>query len=98
VLRPTDEFIVWVQARMPIFADDAQHIRTDGEAYLLPSFQDRAFAQQWVEERWRFFLEQQLMDWVPKRSLWPERLRPAMLEEWFVLEIREVVWDLAANH
>ncbi len=94
VLRPTEEFAQWVIERMPIFTGDEAHIRTDGEAYLLPCFDDRAVAQDWVEKRWRFFLEQQLLDWVPDRRHWPKRLLRSHFVTWFELELREVVWDL----
>lgn len=98
VLRPTEAFAAWVVERMPVFAGDEAHIRTDGEAYLLPTIGDRAQVESWVESRWRFFMEQQLMDWVPDRRRWPRRLTRGMFRDWFDCEIREVVWDLGGLH
>lgn len=98
VLRPTETWVERVLAANPVFDEhDREGVRGDGEAYLLPAMPDRAAAEAWVERRWRFFTEQQLMDWIPDRRRWPRPLTRAHFHAWFEPEIREWLWDLAQH-
>ena len=71
-----------------------EEVSEDSQCFLLPEFDGRISAEQWVLTRWRFFLEQQLLEWVPNRRRWPRKLNRQVFSAWFRPEIHELLWDL----
>lgn len=73
----------------------------DGEAFLIPSYESSdpvdgtEDAVKWVEKRWRMFFEHILGDWLTDESLWPQKRTLKMFREWFSVEYRSMVWDMA---
>jgi hypothetical protein len=95
LLRPTLDFTAWLAEKTPALGSPTiDEISEDSQCFLLPAFEDRAHAEAWVLKRWRFFLEQQLLEWVPNRRRWPKRLDRILFARWFTPEIHEMVWDL----
>jgi hypothetical protein len=95
LLRPTPEHIAWLAEKTPLLGSPTiEEVSEDSQTYLLPVFDDRAYAEAWVLKKWRFFLEQQLLEWVPNKRRWPKRMDRVLFAKWFTLEIHEMVWDL----
>jgi hypothetical protein len=95
LLRPTSEFIDWLAEKTPVLGSPSiAEVSEDSQAFLLPLFDDRAHAESWVLKKWRFFLEQQLLEWVPNRRRWPRKLDRVLFSRWFCVEVHEMVWDL----
>lgn len=99
LLRPTPQFIAWLAEKTPVLGSPTlDEVREDSQSFLLPVFDDRRHAEQWVHLRWRFFIEQQLLEWVPNRRRWPRKLDRILFAQWFTPEIHEMVWDLVDEH
>jgi hypothetical protein len=95
LLRPTPEFIHWLAEKTPVLGSPTiEEVSEDSQSFLLPVFDDRAHAESWVLKKWRFFLEQQLLEWVPNRRRWPKKINRVLFAIWFTCEIHEMVWDL----
>lgn len=88
-------FIGWLAEKTPVLGSPSlEEVSEDSQCFLLPEFEGRALAEQWVMQRWRFFLEQQLLEWVPNRRRWPKNRHRQLFTQWFTPEIHELVWDL----
>jgi hypothetical protein len=95
LLRPTPQFITWLAEKTPILGSPTiEEVSEDSQSFLLPVFDDRAQAEVWVLKKWRFFLEQQLLEWVPNRRKWPKKTDRVLFARWFTVEVHEMVWDL----
>jgi hypothetical protein len=98
LLRPTPEFIVWLAEKTPVLGcPTIEEVNEDSQSFLLPVFDDRAHAEAWVLKKWRFFLEQQLLEWVPNKRRWPKKVDRVLFSNWFTPEIHEMVWDLTTE-
>lgn len=100
ILRHKQPFLDWLMRVDPepdpgiTLADLDQ----DGDAFLLPDepvIDTAEDAVRWVEKRWRMFFEHALYDWFTDESLWPEKRTLKMFREWFDIDYRSMVWDLA---
>lgn len=102
ILRHRQPFLDWLKST------DAELDRLtladldiDGDAFLIPGDESHdpvdgeQDAVKWVEKRWRMFFEHCLNEWLTDESLWPQKRTLRMFREWFAVEYRAMVWDLA---
>jgi hypothetical protein len=94
VMRPLDPFVRWVQQCDPTDIIDETDIRASTSAYLIPDGLDEDEALEWVRENSEMLFEIALTDWYADETMWPKDRSAFALEEWFAIELIEIVWDL----
>ena len=74
-------------------------LRDDDDGFLIPegAADGTDEAINWVEKRWRMFLEHYLDSWVSDESQWPQKLSLKLFREWFDIEYHSMLWDLAES-
>lgn len=103
ILHYRQPFLDWLKSTDPeplerLTLEEMEH---DGDAFLIPGYESRESvddeedAIKWVEKRWRVFFEHCLNDWLQDESLWPKKRSLKMFREWFSIEYRSMVWDMA---
>jgi hypothetical protein len=103
ILHYKQPFLDWLLSADPEPLDrlTLEELGQDGDAFLIPGDLSRypvnneQDAIKWVEKRWRLFFEHCLNNWLTDESLWPEKRTLKMFREWFSIEYRSMVWDLA---
>lgn len=53
--------------------------------------------EQWVMQRWRWFFEEQLGDWLTDPELWPEKRTPQVFRQFFDVEIHSMIFDVSGK-
>ncbi len=105
VIRYKQPYIDWVRiagdAPMTITLEQAND---DGDSFLLPTYEsssdpidDTEDAIKWVEKRWRMFFEHLLESWILDEAEWPKKRSLKMFREWFDIEYKSIVWDMATE-
>jgi hypothetical protein len=94
LLRPRPAMINWVQGCDPESPVSDEEVARATEAILIPAFEVVADAWGWLHENADALFEVALGSWYGDRGLWPRRRDWATLQEWFDLEIVDVVWDV----
>lgn len=103
MLRYKQPFLDWANAAdpNPPLHLTLANLEDDGEAFLIQNYESgdpvdgAEDAVKWVEKRWRMFFEHILSDWLTDESLWPQKRTLKMFREWFAVEYRSMVWDMA---
>lgn len=94
VLRPRRPMIEWVQGCDPEHPASEAEIARASEAMMIPVFESPDEATGWLEENADALFEVALGAWYADPELWPERRDWAALQEWFDLELIDVLWDV----
>lgn len=105
MLRYKQPFFDWLKIAdpEPIPNFTLANLEDDGDAFLIPDFESSdpvdgtEDAVKWVEKRWRMLFEHVLGEWLTDESLWPKKRTLIMFREWFSIEYRSMVWDLASE-
>lgn len=96
-------FLDWANAADPNpRALTLEEVNDDGEIFLVPAddslvdpVETAEDAVRWVEKRRRMFFDHMLGDWLTDESLGPQKRTLKMFREWFFVEYRSMVWDMA---
>jgi hypothetical protein len=94
LLRPRAPMITWVQGCDPGAPISDEEVARATEAMMIPAFEVVADAWSWIEDNADALFEVALGAWYGDRVLWPERRDWLTLQEWFHLEIVDVLWDV----
>ena len=95
VIRPRQPFIDWVNSReggLPGLTQE--HERRETRALLIPEPERRQGGRRFIELNFAFIFEDELTVWSRDRSSWPAPRTLALFDEWFDVEIHDVVFDL----
>lgn len=103
MLRYKQPYVDWASSAGPCPCDlTLDDMNEDGEVFLVPSFDSRVSpvefpedAIKWVEKRWRMLFEYTLYSWIEDETEWPQNRSLKMFREWFDIEYRSMVWDMA---
>ncbi len=95
VIRPTSYLLSWAIKEDPQLADDIDP--TDNEdlatVFLLPEFSDMDQAEEWLEQNFRYPLENLLEEWVSDDSKWPDLLTFDHFNQYAEYTITDMVID-----
>ncbi|MGA9993040.1 MAG: hypothetical protein WBP86_12010 [Thiobacillaceae bacterium] len=98
LLKPKQPFLDWLMMTDPPPPSlSLAELRDDVNAYLIPEFDLTEQARKWVMQRWRWFFEEQLGDWLTDPNLWPEKRTPQMFRQFFDIEFHSMVFDVSAK-
>ncbi len=103
ILHYKQPFLDWLKSvdPQPLEQLTLVEMEQDGDAFLIPTYESsdpvdgEQDAIKWVEKHWRMFFEHYLNDWLTDESLWPHKRTLKMFREWFSIEYRSMVWDMA---
>lgn len=100
IFRYKQPFLDWITGVEAAFGKTMtlDQLNEDGDGFLLPGegyVETKEEAVAWVEKRWSGFFENILEDWYTDPALWPKKRTLKMFREWFEIDYRSMVWDLA---
>ena len=67
----------------------------DHSLYLIPSYEDPAEAQAWLEAEYLRMFENELDSWCRDASLWPEPRPYTLFRDWFDVRFYDLVEDIS---
>ncbi len=102
IIRHQQPFLDWLMTADPNPLKDLTlaHLEEEGDAFLIPGdpkITDHTQAVKWVEKRWQGFFEYFLNGWLTDEALWPQNRSLKLFRQWFRIEYRSMVWDMAAD-
>jgi hypothetical protein len=102
ILHHKQPFLDWLKSTDAELDDlTLADLEIDDDAFLIPGNESHdpvdgeLDAIKWVEKRRQMFFEHCLNEWLTDETLWPQRRSLKMFREWFAVEYRSMVWDLA---
>ena len=98
LIRPRQAFADWINAiRQPgEQTHDVDDMRDSPGAFLIPLFEFREEAEEWIRENHLLIFETHLWDWVEDTSTWPVERTWELFLEWFDVELVGAPWDVVA--
>lgn len=67
----------------------------DHSLYLIPSYENPAEAQEWLEAQYQRIFANELESWCRDASLWPAPRPYSLFREWFDVRFYDLVEDLS---
>ncbi len=98
LLRPRQPFVDWLNSTLD--PDEAPHTLDEIEgspgAFLIPIFEYREEAEEWIRENHILIFETHLWDWLDRPQEWPADRSWEVFLEWFDVELLGAPWDVVA--
>jgi hypothetical protein len=96
ILRPSETMLEWIneqaeEGEMLILED----IQTDCTVILLPTFEEEAEAEEYLNQMYNEIFINELSAWNDDESAWPSDRSLDTFLEWFDIEFHSVVYDCA---
>lgn len=92
VVRPKPPFVAWLNGVENDPVDEAS--LKDRTVYLIPDFDFQSGYERIFNEVWPLIFERELEAWYTDETLWPQQRTLALFNEWFSVEVHEIIEDL----
>lgn len=95
ILKPTKEFLEWVNNNKEDEGEpyNLEELQADSTALLIPLFDDKLDAEEFISEIYLDLFENELSAWTLDEETWPEPITVNLFKEWFELEFHSLVLD-----
>ncbi|MDX2469655.1 MAG: hypothetical protein QNL04_03645 [SAR324 cluster bacterium] len=100
VVRPGQLFLEWINEVEEKLDSPEKNkftlvdIQIDPHSYLVPEQDEPAEIKVWLAANSLKLMEHEFASWCEDSSLWPSLKDPAMLDQWFYVEVFSMVFDL----
>lgn len=90
VLKPKQPLLDWISNLLPqnVYEEEVQATNI----YLIDD--DIDDPEEWLKRRFDNFFSMELGDWHTNKKEWPQKRTYKMFEQWFHIEISEMIYDL----
>lgn len=94
IVKARQPYIHWAKGVDAEAALSFHECRGDGSAFLVPEFEKEEDFRAFIKSNYRMIFEHELEAWMRDESVWPRKRSYRMFEDWFKIEIHDLVFDL----